>query len=290
MAKVYHSEIFGLREAKYDWLNKHNINNVDWNKLEPHSEFYLFTPHNTSKVKEYNNYKTLSNIFTLNSSGIKTHRDNFVVAFSKEELKSRFQLLKQKHIDVDILMKQFDLTNNRDWNFSQAHKIYIADTKWEEKIITYQYRPFDNRKIFYAEYMIDWPRIEIMKNMLNENICLTAGRQGQVVGKSLWNLAFLSDRIFDTNIYYRGGAVSFPLYLYPETEKKDLFSEHESGKRNPNIKRELFDELKNNFKKSVTPEEIFYYIYGILYSNIYRKKYEEFLKIDFPSNSIHKKL
>jgi predicted helicase len=32
----------------------------------------------------------------------------------------------------------------------------------------------------------------------------------------------------------------------------------------------------------VTPEEIFYYIYAILYSDIYRNKYQEFLKIDFP--------
>ncbi len=30
------------------------------------------------------------------------------------------------------------------------------------------------------------------------------------------------------------------------------------------------------------PEDIFYYIYAVLYSNIYREKYAEFLKIDFP--------
>ena len=42
MAKVYHSEIYGLREAKYDWLNRHNINNVKWANLEPNSEFFLF--------------------------------------------------------------------------------------------------------------------------------------------------------------------------------------------------------------------------------------------------------
>jgi predicted helicase len=32
----------------------------------------------------------------------------------------------------------------------------------------------------------------------------------------------------------------------------------------------------------LSPEEIFYYIYAVLYSNIYRTKYAEFLKIDFP--------
>lgn len=52
--------------------------------------------------------------------------------------------------------------------------------------------------------------------------------------------------------------------------------------RQPNIKPELFTELKNNFKKEPTPEEIFYYIYAVLYSNTYRVKYAQFLKIDFP--------
>ncbi|GAI07696.1 unnamed protein product, partial [marine sediment metagenome] len=34
--------------------------------------------------------------------------------------------------------------------------------------------------------------------------------------------------------------------------------------------------------EELSPEKVFYYIYGVLYSNIYRKKYEEFLQIDFP--------
>ena len=38
----------------------------------------------------------------------------------------------------------------------------------------------------------------------------------------------------------------------------------------------------NPFRKKTTPEDIFYYIYGVFYSNIYRKTYAEFLRIDFP--------
>ena len=35
-------------------------------------------------------------------------------------------------------------------------------------------------------------------------------------------------------------------------------------------------------KRELTPEETFCYIYAVLYSPTYRKRYEEFLKIDFP--------
>jgi len=40
--------------------------------------------------------------------------------------------------------------------------------------------------------------------------------------------------------------------------------------------------LKESFGRTPTPERILHYIYAVLYSNIYRDKYGEFLKIDFP--------
>jgi predicted helicase len=74
-----------------------------------------------------------------------------------------------------------------------------------------------------------------------------------------------------------------PLYSNPTPNKPNLFSQHESGgERVPNIAPKVIEALKAAFKKQPTPEEIFYYIYAVLYSNAYRKKYAEFLKTDFP--------
>ena len=44
----------------------------------------------------------------------------------------------------------------------------------------------------------------------------------------------------------------------------------------------MIETLTKSFKKSLSPEQIFYYIYAVLYSNIYHAKYAEFLRIDFP--------
>jgi predicted helicase len=52
--------------------------------------------------------------------------------------------------------------------------------------------------------------------------------------------------------------------------------------RKPNISPELMGQLTQHFKKAPPPEQIFFYIYAVLYSNTYRTKYAEFLKIDFP--------
>jgi predicted helicase len=131
-----------------------------------------------------------------------------------------------------------------------------------------------------------------MRNFLQKNIGLCIGRASQVVGiEKPWNIVFISENITDMNIFYRGGELLFPLYLYPEKVKSKKHSgsimmvfepKAEYETKQPNINQALIEQLTNEFKKTPTPEQIFYYIYAVLYSNTYRTKYAEFLKIDFP--------
>ncbi len=58
--------------------------------------------------------------------------------------------------------------------------------------------------------------------------------------------------------------------------------EAEYGSKTPNLSPNIVKQLKKSFGKTPTPEEIFFYVYAILYTNIYRTKYTEFLKSDFP--------
>jgi predicted helicase len=57
---------------------------------------------------------------------------------------------------------------------------------------------------------------------------------------------------------------------------------YETKSRTPNIQPEFFEKLTSAFGKTPSPEEILYYIYAVFYSAIYRTKYAEFLRIDFP--------
>jgi predicted helicase len=89
-----------------------------------------------------------------------------------------------------------------------------------------------------------------------------------------------------------------PLYLYPTEERKKssfgnmmLFEpQAKYGKeKRANINEKLIEQLNKAYKKIPSPEEILYYVYAVLYSNIYREKYSEFLKIDFPRIPFTKK-
>jgi len=116
--------------------------------------------------------------------------------------------------------------------------------------------------------------------MMRENLAICVGRAGQVVGSEKpWNIVFCAETITDLNLFYRGGNVTFPLYLYPA---EDLYNGGDKYQRDVNIDETLLDRLTQTYGRKSSPENIFFYIYAVLYCNIYRNRYAEFLKSDFP--------
>ncbi len=285
-SEVYHSQIWGLRKKKYDWLSENDIKTVKWNKLSPKSEFYLFIPRDETLSEAYEKHLKITDIFPVNSVGIVTARDNLTIKWTPAEVWQT--VLNFSKLDGEMARIAYDLGKDvRDWKVELAQKDILDSGLDKKQIIPILYRPFDMRFTYYTGRSRGFhcmPRPEVMRHMLQENLALCVGRAGQVVGlEKPWNIVFCSDSIEDFNLFYRGGNVNFPLYLYPDTNKKDLFS-HKRGieKRQPNISPTLITALAQVYKKDPIPEEIFYYNYAVLYSDSYRKKYAEFLKIDFP--------
>ncbi len=50
---VYHSDLWGLRDDKYDWLQTNDLKTTKWKKLSPKSEFYLFIPRDETLLERY---------------------------------------------------------------------------------------------------------------------------------------------------------------------------------------------------------------------------------------------
>jgi len=126
------------------------------------------------------------------------------------------------------------------------------------------------------------PRAEVMRHMMQVNLGLIINRQIRI---EKINHTWVANTLVDYHIMETANANAylFPLYIYLDTDKRDLFSHaKELEKKQPNISSELFATLSEVYKEEPTPEDIFYYIYAVLYSNTYRTKYAEFLKIDFP--------
>lgn len=297
MAKVFHAEIYGLREYKYNWLNKHNIKNVRWQKIVPYPEFYLFIPTDNKLANHYYSFEKIIDIFPVNSVGIVTARDNFVIDLDKKKLERRIEEFRNPKIDDQIIKQTYNLKENQSWKIKEQREKLRKDLDWKDSITRILYRPFDERWILYHDEMIERKRKDVMRHMLKENIGLIFHKREEL--QIPYTHFMVTDKIIE-----HGGLSSkttcylAPLYLYLGIKEKRknphiqmMMFEPEAGYNTfqPNINPALFEELKKNYwesipsgKKEVTPEEIFYYIYAILYSNIYRTKYAQFLKIDFP--------
>ncbi|GIK61088.1 MAG: DNA methyltransferase [Ignavibacteriaceae bacterium] len=146
----------------------------------------------------------------------------------------------------------------------------VSFNEFEENSEPYLYRPFDTRWIQYDLDKVVRHRYSVMKHMLKDNVCLLTCRQQStfdfqhvLITKSLSDFCSVS-------LQTKESTYAFPLYWYLDNNTKEV-----------NLKKEIVEEIEKKVGK-VTPKDILDYIYAVLHSPSYRKKYKEFLKIDFP--------
>jgi len=293
--RVYHSDIWGLREKKYSWLLKGDIKSVKWKKLTPKSEFYIFVPREERLQALYEKYPKITDIFPVYSVGIVTARDHLTIKWSPEEVWST--ILNFSKLDKELARRAYNLGKDaRDWKIEFAQKDLLESGLDKNKIVAILYRPFDVRYTYYtgkSRGFICMPRPEVMRHMQKGNIGLITHKREELDIK--WSHTFITNCISEHGLLSsKTTCYHFPLYFYKKGQLKKRISldnpmlvfepdaKYDSKERKPNLAPEISDKLTQVYKNKPTPERILYYIYSVFYSNIYREKYGEFLKTDFP--------
>ena len=289
LGEIFYQDIYGLREKKYEYLSKKDIKSTKWERLKPSEPYYFFIPKDFSLQAKYDKFWKVNDIFGRWSFGVTTSRDQFVVGFTKEEIIQRLRVF-TGNLPDELVKTSLSLKDTDTWKLSEARQ-KIKDQPVEENIYPYAYRPFDNRWICYNPSLIERERKDVMQHIQNkENFGLNLTRR---LRDPKWDHIYVTSHITDkTLLSSRDNCYFFPLYIYPEDKQAGkqssvrnlmLFEPQiDYGARKPNISPGLIEQLTKHFKKTPPPEQIFFYIYVVLYSDIYRTKYSEFLKIDFP--------
>jgi predicted helicase len=188
-------------------------------------------------------------------------------------------------MDPELARRGYRLgRDSKDWKVPWAQRDILESGPSRDNVVPMLYRPFDVRHTYYTGKSGGFhcrPRPEVMRNMLQENLALCVGRAGHVVGAETWNLCLCSPCVTDFNVFYRGGNVNFPLYLYPDGER-ELFTAIEASQRMPNLSPKPLAALKAAHCRHPKPEQVFHYVYAVLFAPAYREKYAEFLRTDFP--------
>ncbi len=286
--KIYYHDLYGKRKDKYEFLYENDLNSIKWTLIKNNEPFYLFLPQNNDLLEEYNKGISVKDMFMLSSTGICSQRDSVTIQKSKQDIVNLVNDFCKLN-EITLKEKYNIEKDGRDWQLSKAINS-VKNIKGKFKQINY--RPFDFYWTYYngeSRAFMAYPRDEVMEHFLeNENIGLVCNR---TVSLQTFNHNFITQHITDLHILETGNASAyiFPLYLYPTTRSKKFlkkeypnFNEANFTSKIENFKESFRNLLDDFYKEKFSPEDILGYIYAVLFHKIYREKYLDFLKIDFP--------
>lgn len=268
LAKVYRADVWGKQKNKFEQLDSLSVENIKWIALDSRLPNLFFATEGSSELdSEYKKGFSVNDLFTINSTGIVTMGDGFIIDENKEVLQKRVDSFLNEDISEKVLTEKYNLGKN--------YAKWIVDNKKSiknnfEKITRFLYRPFDDRYTYFDNKLVWRPRTKTMQNFIGKNnlglISTRLNRQASL------GYFFITNKITDFHILDSASDSTsvFPIYLYSD-----------DGSKIPNLKKEIVNEIEKIVGK-VSPEDILDYIYAVLHSPSYREKYKEFLKIDFP--------
>ena len=244
--------------------------------------------------------KSLITVFQNYSGGLSTGRDAWCYNSSKEVLAERIQsMVSFYNSEVDRLLyakagsKKVDIDNfiNTDKtriSWTRALKKDLSRLKkydfYPERIYSAMYRPFFKQWAYFSrdmnEMVLQMPSIFPRPDVTNRVIVMTS--VGQKSGFSVLMTDYLPD------LHMVGDSQCFPLKLYKKAENLNgkLF-ENQRTEDAYVVKDGISDAGLDHFQKAYSEEEIskedvFYYIYGLLHSEDYRKRYASSLSKQLP--------
>ena len=267
---------------KNDWINQRGGMFDELSSLAP--------------VINFNNSE--KSFFSSVSAGILTAKDAFLYNHSKDNLKNVVESMvgfyneqrKLYHTSkISSSFKDFadyDLTKIS-WSDMFIHDAeknieYVSNT---DNITEASFRPFVKQNFFYQKNLIQrtYQQMKLFPSPKVDNICICVS--GIAVTKSF--SCIVSKIVPDYELI--GKSQCFPLYYYEENSNNkqlSLFDMPETGekyKRRDGITDWILKEMRKRYEtKSITKEDIFYYVYGLLHSEDYRTAFEADLKKSLP--------
>ncbi|SDX72326.1 DEAD/DEAH box helicase [Roseicitreum antarcticum] len=271
-----------------------------WSSIEPDVHYDWLKQRDASfdafiKIGERGN-KTDVLLFGEYSGGAKTNRDAWCFNPSLESLTSNVKGMMEVYNSERVRFQSTASANVNLENFVIADPARIS---WNRSLLRHlasdrehqfdptalrnsNYRPFTPQWLYFDRSMISdigkMPKFFPHADTENRMIILKLRWSG------LGQIASMSDRVIE--LQSDGGTQCFPLYVFDEdnAEREDLFVEESEA---PTSRDGITDAGLKHFQnaypgETITKEDLFYYVYGLLHSEDYRAKYADNLSKELP--------
>lgn len=280
---------YAKADEKSDFLKSYSIGEREFSSLRPdksgnwveidQNDFETFLPLASKATKAAKVARQERSIFKLYSLGISTNRDEWLYDFDQTSLKKKVKFLVGEYEATASTAIEFPegikWSRNLKRRLSQGRK----ESFEEGQISLASYRPYCRRWLYQSNLFIDesGSSAEMFPpGAKNFSICFSD------VGSRTDYCVLAVDGIADLHF---GAAVDayqqVPLYRYV------------NGERINNITDWSLNQFRSHYasskkpKRSITKDAIFHYIYGVLHDPIYREKYTQNLKREFPRIPFH---
>ena len=272
---------------KHDWINQRDGLFDTLLPLAPEKKF-------DAKAKS---------VFSTYSNGLKTNRDTWVTNSSEKALLynldraiefynsevMRYQQAAQNSSEPIVVSSFIDLNPTKfSWDRAQKDNdlpkgiLYQLD---EGAIYSTHYRPFFKQKTYFNRQLnncvYQLPKLFPTPHHKNLVICVSG------VGVTKDFSAIITNYLPDLELI--GKSQCFPLYWYDENkgeQEVSLFgtTNEERWTKRDGITDWCLQEVRSRFAgaKSITKEDIFYYVYGLLHSPHYRERFADDLRKALP--------
>lgn len=267
---------------------------MDWQILNPNEEGDWINQRN-DKFKDFislidkDNKNNKETFFTMSSNGVVTSRDSWVYSYSKANLEKNMRETidfynkevekvlntrkKDKNRDIEDIID----TNPKNISWSRDLKKRANSYKFDKfngsDIVISLYRPFTKQYLYFNKF---WNETPAQQDKFKSYAIFTSG-----ISSSKEFSVLISNNIINLDCLEKNNC--YPLYYIEEdkNKSKSLFQTLdgiEKENKKDGISDYIFNLAKEKYSTKISREDIFYYIYGFLHNEDYKKEFEADLK------------
>jgi predicted helicase len=239
-----------------------------------HNDFDSFIPIASKAVRAARKPSQERAIFKLYSLGVSTNRDEWVYDENPKALVRKVKFLIEGY-ESQRPDTPFHTAVKWSRNLKRRFKLGRREVLDQSQIVQAQYRPFHRRWLYDSDLYID-----------------EGGSKNELfpVGKS--NLAICFSDVGSRTTYCAlaiNGVADLRFGSSIDAYQQVSLHRYSQGEVFDNITNWAFDQFKNHYqpgraksKRAITKEAIFHYVYAVLHDPVYREKYAQNLKREFP--------
>jgi predicted helicase len=268
--------------------------NMIWEILEPNSHGDWLSKRSDLflsliELEPYKKHEQSKTVFITNSNGLKSQRDAWCFNSSKKYLKQNIRKTIKYYNDQRLLINEgfIDKVNvdplkgnwTRDWRRSLSKNNEIREDENEYR--TSSYRPFFKQYNYFTDELNEErsqiPKYFKEKEMQNRIIC-TSGKGANKPFSVLMTDVFPEMQIISNS-------QCFPLNYYEEKTNQTslLKNEGDNFEKKEAVSDWILEQAINKYlDKTVTKEDIFYYVYGLLHCSSYLEQFANDLRKMLP--------